>query len=111
MKPVLRSLPTGENLKTKTAKKTSIRATCYDERSLVTGQLTQVQATSAEFVCKASEARPLFPKKTWLRLNIFNESSQQEQTVEARLINYFRKEGKWVYKLLWKEMPELLRLN
>lgn len=86
-----------------------IRAICFDERSLVAGSLAQIQATSAEFICPETDVKPLFPKKTWLKLNIFHERTNQEQTVEARLINYFRKDGRWVYKLLWKELPVLLR--
>ena len=93
----------------KLVKLKKIRALCFDARGLVAGELTDVKETGSELVSNQSFERPVFPKKTRVQLNLVVDDCESEQTVEARLSDYFRRGGTWVYRLKWKTIPELLR--
>ncbi len=86
----------------------TIRVLCYDGQSLISGSVEKIRSSGCDFVCIPAHAMPLFARKCRVRLELFNEVTGTAQSIDARISDYSRKKGVWVYRIRWKEVPALL---
>lgn len=90
----------------------SITAICYDHSGLITGTLSEVHDWGCELVAfNANPTSPEFPRKSWARLNLFDEQSGRSHEIQVRLTGVCRRDGAWTYRIRWAGVPEILRLR
>ena len=90
------------------AKFNGMKVFCYNANALVGGELVKVGPEGCEFLCHSMQAVPPFARKCSVRLDLFEPQSGFSQSLEARIVDYGRRRGVWVYRIRWRSFPELL---
>ncbi len=86
----------------------SIPVVCHDFRSIVTGHLRAIDGTGCELVSSLDTPGPVFPQKIDVFLNLFDETSGESVNVRARLTAAVRRDGRWLYRIRWQQVPAFL---
>jgi hypothetical protein len=81
---------------------------CHDYRSIVSGRIGEITDTGCELVSGVDTPTPVFPQKTQVLINLLDEPSGKSVNVSARLTGCVRRDGAWVYRIRWKQLPEFL---
>lgn len=82
---------------------------CHDFHGILSGTLEDVNERGCEMVAPSKDANPVFPKRTWIVMNILDETTGKSMNFRARLVGASLHKGYWRLRLRWQEVPALLQ--
>ncbi|OFZ80821.1 MAG: hypothetical protein A3K03_09855 [Bdellovibrionales bacterium RIFOXYD1_FULL_44_7] len=86
----------------------SIQVLCHDQFNVISGTVRSVTDIGCELVSSVRTPGPVFAKKARVLLNILDEKSGKSMNVYARLTAVIRDDGSWVYRVQWRQKPQIL---
>jgi len=80
-------------------------AVAHDRNEVVIGILENVTDAGCELVCDDHSTAPMLGINSQLVLNVTNPAGEKAMNVRASLSSVERRDGNWVYRLRWAEVP------
>lgn len=99
-------------LESQKQKTQEIEALCFDHSQVVPGFLRSVTEAGCEFLTSAGldeGLSPPFTGKKNIRIHLFELTSEKSLNYSSEIYSIERQNQHWVYRLHWRELPEILR--
>lgn len=89
----------------------SIVAICHNYKTILSGALKDIHAEGCTLtqVSPHGNSMPFFHRGTKVHLNLLDHATSQSENIQARVKAAVKNDGFWDYKLMWENVPLLLK--
>lgn len=84
----------------------ALHVLCHNQRDYVQASLHYSTQTGAELRTDEVSAAPVFAEHSPLWLNVYDERSQRQMNVRAKVCGVLRDRSGWRYRVRWDQPPE-----
>lgn len=99
--------PEGKGQSRRDTRWTEYKVVGHDFVNLISGRLEGVTEIGCEFLSEESADYPSFGLKSQIILNLMDPKTEKSMSVKTRISNVERRGGIWIYRLSWKERPQI----
>lgn len=88
-----------------------IQAVCFNHLTALSGSLDQVTDAGCEFSTQMGSTEPEFQVQLPISLHLYDTKTSRSMKVMGRVGRVERRDGRWHYRIHWKNCPELISLQ
>lgn len=103
--------PASEEQRSRSIDASGIQVVCFNHLSALSGSLNQVTDAGCEFSTQMGTTEPEFQVKLPVSLHLFDTKTSRSMKVNGRVGRVERRDGRWHYRIHWKNCPELISLQ